>query len=498
MMGTKLRIFALLTDLSLDRLVPRDHFYRRLDRVLDLAFVRDLVVDCYAAGGRPSVDPVVFFKLQLVMFFEDIRSERQLLAVAADRLSVRWYLGYDLSEQLPDHSSLTRIRDRYGLEIFRRFFDAVVVQCQQAGLVWGREFYLDATKVEANASLDSVAPRFAVDAHLEQLFASETVSTDVDATSAQSAPVSFPAPADTVVAEANATRHDWLARDGRPDRAVTRAHYERLSNYRASRTDPDATLMTRRGGGAHFGYHTHYVVDGGKARVILQALVTPADVTENLPMRDLVWRSRFRWKLHPHQVTGDTTYGTADNVVALEDQGIHAYVPLRDFDTRTARFSDKDFRYDRERDAYRCPQGEWLTFNHHAYALRQTRYRAKPAICNACPIKTRCTTGKQGREVIRSFDEEYLERVRGYHTTEAYQKAYRKRQVWVEPLFAEGKQWHRLRRFRLRGLTKVNGEALLIASGQNLKRLLQRHGGGRRPWPGCAADIVVGFTPTHS
>ncbi len=205
MMGTKLRIFAPLTDLSLDRLVPCDHFYRRLDRALDLAFVRDLVAGCYAAGGRPSVDPVVFFKLQLVMFFEDIRSERQPRAVATDRLSVRWYLGYDLSEQLPDHSSLTRIRDRYGLAIFHRFFDAVVAQCQQAGLVWGRELYLDATKVEANASLDSVIPRFAVDAHLDQIFASETEGSDGDASPSQSAPVSFPAPADAVVAEANAT-----------------------------------------------------------------------------------------------------------------------------------------------------------------------------------------------------------------------------------------------------------------------------------------------------
>jgi transposase len=105
------------------------------------------VRDCYASSGRPSVDPVVFFRLQLVMFFEDIRSERQLMEVAADRLSVRWFLGYDLNEPLPDHSSLTRIRERYGLEIFRRFFERIVELCVEAGLVWGKELYFDATKV---------------------------------------------------------------------------------------------------------------------------------------------------------------------------------------------------------------------------------------------------------------------------------------------------------------------------------------------------------------
>src|SRR2546421_8050963 len=98
------------------------------------------------------------------------RSERQLMRHAADRLSVLWYAGYDLDEPLPDHSSLTRIRERYGVNVFRRFFEAIVEQCQQAGLVWGKELYFDGTKVQANASTDSVKPRFAVEAHLAALF----------------------------------------------------------------------------------------------------------------------------------------------------------------------------------------------------------------------------------------------------------------------------------------------------------------------------------------
>jgi transposase len=141
---------------SLDALVPKDNLYRQLDQTLDLSFVRDWVKDCYAERGRPSVDPVVFFKLQLVLYLEGLRSERQLMRLAADRLSVRWYIGYRLDEALPDHSTLTRIRKRYGLETFRRFFDAIVEQCVQAGLVWGKELYFDATKVQANASLDSI------------------------------------------------------------------------------------------------------------------------------------------------------------------------------------------------------------------------------------------------------------------------------------------------------------------------------------------------------
>src|SRR6266436_4696548 len=170
MMGKKTRCFAPLVNVSLEDLVPVDHFYRRLERTLDLSFVREFVHETYAGGGRPSIDPVVFFKLQLVMFFEGIRSERQLMRHAADRLSVRWYIGFDLGEPLPDHSSLTRIRERYGVRVFRRFFEAIVEQCQQEGLVWGKELYFDGTKVLANASTESLKPRFFIEAHLESLF----------------------------------------------------------------------------------------------------------------------------------------------------------------------------------------------------------------------------------------------------------------------------------------------------------------------------------------
>lgn len=155
---------------SLDSLVPKSHFYRHVERTLDLGFVRELVRDTYAGIGRPSIDPVVFFKLQLILFFEGLRSERQLMRVVSDRLSLRWYLGYDLTEVPPDHSSLTRLRERYGVEVFRRFFEAVVEQCITAGLVWGRELYIDSTDVAANASIDSLQPRFVIEAHLGRLF----------------------------------------------------------------------------------------------------------------------------------------------------------------------------------------------------------------------------------------------------------------------------------------------------------------------------------------
>jgi len=117
-------------------------------------------------------------------------------------------------------------------------------------------------------------------------------------------------------------------------------------------------------------------------------------------------------------------------------------------------------------------------------------YRADARICNTCPVKVACTGSDHGRGIHHSWYQAYLDRVRAYHGTEAYQKAMRKRQVWIEPLFGEAKQWHGLRRFRLRGLEKVNIEALLIASGQNVKRLLQAMGGRIHPVPGMGLFAI--------
>jgi transposase len=198
---------------SLDALVPRDHFYRHLEAKLDLSFVRDWTRERYAERGRPSIDPVVFFKLQLVMFFEGIRSERQLIATASLNLAHRWYLGYALGEDLPDHSSLTRIRQRLGIEIFERFFEQVVDLCQEAGLVWGQELYFDATKVAANADLDSLVPRFAYEAktHVADLFADELAVVEVTPAPADNDP-----PTDLVRLPIEHPAELMLAGDDRP------------------------------------------------------------------------------------------------------------------------------------------------------------------------------------------------------------------------------------------------------------------------------------------
>jgi transposase len=495
MMGMKERNFRSLPEnISLEDLVAEDNFYRRLQEKLDLSFVRDLVEDLYAHSGRPSVDPEVFFRLQLVMFHEGIRSERELMRIVSDRLSARWYVGYDLFETLPDHSSLTRIRDRFGLSVFREFFERIVQLCVEAGLVWGEELYFDATKVDANASLDSITPRFFVEAHLGELFAEEedllsgqqeqsvtTTMSNGQSASSVAELYELPSADDETLVAYNAAKDDWISRDGRQRREQIGVWYRRKADFLASKTDPDSSPMKRRNSkGSHLGYYTHYVVDGGKNRIILNALVTPFEVTENQPMLDLLWRTSFRWKIAPRQVTGDTAYGTTENIAAVERAGIRAYVPLTGAGKARPYFSKEEFAYDPEQDLYQCPVGEILRPKTFRSARNQIIYKTEPGICNCCSMRPQCTDNKTGRQVLRHLEERYVDRVKSYRGTFAYEKALRKRRVWVEPLFGEAKDWHGLRRFRLRRLEKVNIEALLIASGQNVKRLVAARERGPR------------------
>jgi hypothetical protein len=352
--------------------------------------------------------------------------------------------------------------------------------CFEAGLVWGEELYFDATKVQANASLGSTRSRSLLEElenrlkeHLEEIFSEQTPFIQGADARGIAAVVGPTGEKRRALAQKNARQHRWISKAGRQHREVVRWGYRRIVDLRVSTTDPDASPMQHKSKSTSgLGYQTHYVVDGGKARVILDVLVTPAEVTENLPMLDLLFRSRFRWRLQPHSVTADAAYGTTQNIAAIEKAGIRAYTALVDHQERTSLLGRDAFTYDAEKDLYTCPKGEVLRRQGYDHKERSIRYAARPGACNVCSLKARCTKSTRGRWIRRSFDEEYLERARAYRHSEPYRKAMRKRAIWAESLFGEAKDWHGLRRFRLRRLERVNTEALLKAAGHNVKRLL--------------------------
>jgi len=199
-----------------------------------------------------------------------------------------------------------------------------------------------------------------------------------------------------------------------------------------STTDPDATPMRLSGDETKLGYQAHYdVVDGDKARVILNVSLTPSKVSENQPLLDLLWRSCFRWRLRPDQVSADGKYGTAENVSAIEQANVRAFVALHRSGGRPNIFGREDFTYDLKGDVYLCPAGELLRSlgKKDGQADREgrvTTYRAKASSCRRCELRARCTSNKLGRGLTRGPLEQYVDRVRAHRGTYPYEKALRK------------------------------------------------------------------------
>ena len=216
----------------------------------------------------------------------------------------------------------------------------------------------------------------------------------------------------TLVVE-NAAKDNWISRVGRQRREQKGVWYRRKADFLASKTDPHSSPMKRtESKGSHLGYYAHYVVDGGKSRIILNALVAPFEVTENAPMLDLLWRSTFRWKLHPRQVTGDTAYGTTENIAAVERAGIRAYVPLSGAGQARPYFSKEEFVYDPEQNIYQCPAGKVLRPKTIRAARNQILYKTEPGRCDRCSLRSQCTDNKSGPQVLRHLQERYVDRVK--------------------------------------------------------------------------------------
>ena len=291
--------------------------------------------------------------------------------------------------------------------------------------------------------------------------------------------------------EPNQHDHDLVSKYDGTRTLVKHNSYRKKSNYWVSPVDPFASPVGSQG----LGYHLQYAVDGGKSRIILKCLATPASIQDNTPLLDMAWRIRFRWQLPLKRIVADRRFGTVENVVGVERNGVQAFMPLHSEAKRASGkrgvFPTMLFHYDPDQNIYICPQGEVLRYYTADHHNQRIVYKAPDDVCAACPVQAQCRTGKSGRRVGHSMFKAYLDRVKDYHETEAYKKAMRKRQVWIEPKFGEVKQWHQGRRFRLRGIFKVNIEALLKAAGQNIKQLLKARSWQQRPTPAAPATLQL-------
>ena len=439
-------LFVEATDLY--RHLPKSHFYERLEQVLDLEFVYELTRSLYAARlGRPSLDPVVFFKCMLVGFFENLVYDTELEYRLADSLTLRRFLGYSLQERTPDESTLRKTRQSMPEELFRQVFSRVLDQCQAAGLLKGIAVGTDSTRVDANASMDSLRHKTLGCTYEEYVLALKR----------QDAP--------------QATREEAKAADRQRPGKASNEVWE-------SSTDPEARVMQHADGHTHLSYRVDTTVDL-QTGVIVTAGAERAnlsDQTDFLFRVDEAVEALAERGLTVTAVVADKGHHSGENLAGLEERELVGLVSSPTTARGAAGFRREDFVYDPERDLLICPAGALLRRRRlperGKRAARQ--YQARGSECRACPHFGVCTTSQTGRAVSVPVHEELITANRQrVHDPQLRPLVQIRRQRGEGP-FGYFKQFGGLRRFAGRGLDFATKKTLIAAVGWNLLCLLRQ------------------------
>jgi transposase len=418
---------------SMENFIPDDHILKKVDRVLDLSWLREEVAGLYCDGaGRPGVDPEAAVRLMLAGFFHGIVHDRKLMREAQVNIAIRWFAGYSLEEPLPDHSSLTRIRQRWGAELFRRVFTRTVAACAAAGLVSGETVHVDATLIRADVSWESMT----------EVWADATMNENPEAV----------------------TKEDDTDKRGRPR---TR---EKQPKKRSS-TDPEATLTTSS---KEFRmepcYKQHTAVDD-TAGIIVDVAVTTGEASEGARLLETVDRVEETTGMRIERVTADAAYAHGRNYSACEERGMDAVIPPQKTSNKNAMPSSR-FKYDAKHQRVRCPAGHNMP--HVTHTEKGLVFRAAAGDCKRCPHRLSCVPASARRRTVLIVDGyDALLRARRRRTRWDKETAeFYKRHRWlVEGVHGEAKTQHGLRRAVRRGLDNVSIQVFMTAAAINLKRL---------------------------
>ena len=429
MLGTRSpQTTLLLLPATLEAMIPDDHVLKRVHAVLDLQWLTAAVADCYdPTGGRPSLPPETALRLMLAGLLLGIVHDRALLREAQVNLAIRWFCALPFEQPLPDHSTLTVIRQRWGADRFRAIFQRIVDQCVAAGLVAGEVLHVDATLVRADVSWQSLV--------------TERVDAVLAAHPAPDPPLPPPAP----------------------------------KAKKRSRTDPDASLATSsKSYHLEPSYKVHTAVDD-QSGVLVDVLVTTGEAAEGQVLLTQLDHVAQQTGALPQTVTADGSYALADNYARCELLGIDAVIPPQREPRRPKRYPLRCFRYDAVHQRVRCPARQVLS----PVPGRPGVFRGTPARCQACPRRAHCLLPREKvREVTIPLHYAALLRARRRHERgwdAATRRAYRRHRWRAEGAHAEAKTRHGLRRMVRRGIEQVAIQVYLTGAVLNLKRLARQH-----------------------
>jgi len=427
-------------NVQLETRVRTDHPLRKVKALVGFDFIYHEVADTYGKNGNVSVPPPVILKFMLLLFFYNVRSERELMETLPERLGWLWFLGYSLDTPVPDHSVLSKARKRWGQHIFKRFFEQIVMQCVENGLVDGTKIFMDASLIEADASNNSVVDSHALKRYLNEGY--RELEKRLDEGSAPENQTTPPA----------------------------------VNSRYLSTTDPDASIVRYAGSKSKLRYKTHRAVDA-LHEIITAVEATPGAVSEANRMTSLLDTHRANTGIQPGIVVADSQYGTIENLLTCHDKKISAHMPTvrtrnKYTGSRKDIYPEEAFVYGESTDTYRCPAGKELTRRAYHSHRHTTEYMAKKKDCSVCDHRMQCTRDNSGRSIQRAIRKEELDAMLSITQSHEARRNIKTRQHLMERSYARSTRYG-FDRARWRGLWKVAIQEYLICTIQNIETLIR-------------------------
>ena len=440
--------------ITLETLMPKEHFLRDLEKYVDFSFIYERVSHLYSNIGRKSIDPVLLVKMLLLGFLYGIDSERKLVKEVEVNIAFRWFLGIGLDCPVIDHSTISQTRRRKwrGTNIFEDIFTEIVQKCIAVGLVDGKLILTDSTHVKANAASkrrESVTITKEPSEYLKKL-------------------------------DELCEQEDLKVRADAISKGLKKRGYESDKTPKSrkivkSTTDPDCGLLNRPGKPNGFHYLNHQSIDG-KSGIITDVFVTPANIKDFEPYVNRIKHQMNRYNFRITEVGIDRMYDQEEIHKEMYDLHIKTYTPL--IDTEPSRhysslYAPSDFTFDDKENAYICPNDCRLKYSYVNKSRRKKVYRASQNDCKNCTLKDKCIEKNlKSRTLETSFARVEMEAQRANYGTKRYYEVQRKRRTYCEGNFAIQKDNHNLRRTRKRGNVNVTEHCLFSALALNLKRLI--------------------------
>jgi len=481
MQGKKQLQPKMLYTVTLEQLVPADNFYRRINKVLNLHWLYAATKNYYGIEGQESIDPVVFFKMCIIGYINNVGSDRKLADYCSDSLGIRLFLGYDIDESLPWHSTISRTRQLYGDEVFKKLFEQVFEKCIESGMIAGHTQAIDGALLKANASKDSLEIKQvskSVDEYLlENIKANSTPRRPAKHNRADDEQQHMDGDDEEQTRQLKElnTRYQRQEKNYEEMPGSERGKY--LSNKtHYSPTDPDARIAVKPGKPRELYYSGQIAVDTAH-HVITHAESFTADGKDCRDLITITEQLQTRLKRHGMQIEkllGDGAYSSGENYQYLEQNNITPYIPL----LGGALSGSEGFIYDELNDWYICGNNKLLkgsgkvVDDGRGHPVK--KYYSLQSECKNCPIRKSCITDKaKTKKVQHSIYKEELERAKARQQTAKAKVMKRKRSSTVEPVWGTLINFTGMKRLNARGIKAANKMLLLAATIYNLKKWLK-------------------------